>query len=569
MPDAVAKPTPAPSDLAWRVLGLTSLYRLFLPPVLLVLQALASPGNLTPAQQPQLFQTVCYAYLVAGILLLWARRVPRPSLRILALISVTVDTLAISLILYASGGVGSNLGILLVLPVGAMALLGRTKDALLVPAIATLGLLTQQIAAYLTGYAPSTDFTTAGMLGVVLFLIGALIWPFADRLRQSEALVRRQEIDLANLEQLSHYIVQHLRESILVVDIADQIRLINESAASLLGAAQAVPGALLGEASPRLLYLLEVWRQRSSGVNSATETLVAADGARMLRPHFAALGNAQPAAVLVFLEDMSLIAEQAQQLKLAALGRLSASIAHEIRNPVGAMSHAGQLLGESAQRTPEDQRLTDIITKNGERVSDIINNVLQLSRRENTQVETIELASWIEDFRDEFCETMQWRPDRLLSVNVETSAPSLSGSYPALAIRVEGDTGDYARPGALEVSADPSQLRQVLWNLCDNAIKYGLRDGATDVIEIRFGRLKPASRPFLEVADRGPGVPPQDAERIFEPFFSGEHRGSGLGLFLARELAQTSGATLLYEPRPAGGSIFRVVFADPRRWAVR
>jgi two-component system sensor histidine kinase PilS (NtrC family) len=568
MPDAIPNPTPVPSDLAWRVIGLTNLYRLLLPPVLLILQGLASPGILARAPEPQLFRLACYGYLVAGLLLILARRIPRPSLRILALVNATVDTLAISFILYTSGGVGSGLGILLVLPVGAMALLGRTKDAFLVPAIATLGLLAQQIAAYLVGYAPPTDFTTAGMLGVVLFVIGLSVWPIADRLRESEALVRRQEVDLANLEQLSHYIVQHLRESILVVDTEDQIRLINESAASLLNAAAAFPGALLGEASPRLLYLLETWRQRTNGVNAGAETLVSADGARMLRPHFAALGNAEPAAVLVFLEDMSLIAEKAQQLKLAALGRLSASIAHEIRNPVGAMSQAGQLLSESPQLAPEDHRLTDIITKNAERVSGIINNVLQLSRREATQVETFELASWIEDFRDEFCETMQWNPDQLVSINVETS-PSPTGSYPALALREIRDGHNPALPTGLDVTADPTQLRQVVWNLCDNAIKYGLRNRITDVVEIRYGRLKPAARPFLEVADRGPGVRTEDTERIFEPFFSGEHQGSGLGLFLARELAQTSGATLLYEPRPAGGSIFRLVFADPRRWAVR
>ncbi len=568
MADAAPSPTPAPSDLAWRVIGLSNLYRLLLPPVLLILQGLASPGILVRAADPELFRIVCYFYLVAGALLILARRVPRPSLRILALVNATVDTLAISLILYTSGGVGSGLGILLVLPVGAMALLGRTKDAFLVPAIATLGLLAQQIGANLVGYAPPTDYTTAGMLGVVLFVIGLSVWPIADRLRESEALVRRQEIDLANLEQLSHYIVQHLRESILVVDIEDRIRLINESAASLLGTQQAFPGALLGEASPRLLYLLETWRQRTSGMNSSIETLVSGDGARMLRPHFAALGNSQPAAVLVFLEDMSLIAEKAHQLKLAALGRLSASIAHEIRNPVGAMSHAGQLLAESPQLAPDDHRLTDIITKNAQRVSDIINNVLQLSRGDATQMETFELASWIEDFRTEFCETMQWRPDQLVSVNVETSPGSPTGSYPVLALRENRDS-ELAILGGPEVTADPTQLRQVVWNLCDNAIKYGLRDRATDVVEIRFGRLKPAARPFLEVADRGPGVRPEDAERIFEPFFSGQHQGSGLGLFLARELAQTSGATLLYEPRPAGGSIFRLVFADPRRWAVR
>jgi two-component system sensor histidine kinase PilS (NtrC family) len=568
MPDAIPNPTPVPSDLAWRVIGLTNLYRLLLPPVLLILQGLASPGILAPAPEPRLFQVVCYGYLVAGLLLILARRIPRPRLRILALVNATVDTVAISLILYTCGGVGSGLGILLVLPVGAMALLGRTKDAFLVPSIATLGLLAQQIAANLVGYAPPTDFTTAGMLGVVLFVIGLSVWPIADRLRESEALVRRQEVDLANLEQLSHYIVQHLRESILVVDTEDQIRLINESAASLLNASAAFPGALLGEASPRLLYLLETWRQRTAGVNAGAETLVSADGTRMLRPHFAALGNSQPAAVLVFLEDMSLIAEKAQQLKLAALGRLSASIAHEIRNPVGAMSHAGQLLSESPQLTAEDHRLTDIISKNAERVSGIINNVLQLSRRESTQMERFELAGWIEEFRDEFCETMQWPPDQLISINVETS-PSPTGSYPALALRDIRDGHEPALPLGLEVTADPTQLRQVLWNLCDNAIKYGLRNRITDVIEIRYGRLKPAARPFLEVADRGPGVREEDAERIFEPFFSGEHQGSGLGLFLARELAQTSSAALLYEPRPGGGSIFRLVFADPRRWAVR
>ncbi len=566
MPDAIPPPTPVPSDLAWRVIGLTNLYRLLLPPVLLILQGLARPGILAPAPEPRLFQLACYGYLIVGLLLILARRVPRPSLRVLALLNATIDTVAISFILYTSGGVGSGLGILLVLPVGAMALLGRTKDSFLVPAIATLGLLAQQIAANLVGYAPPTDFTTAGMLGVVLFVIGLSVWPIADRLRQSEALVRRQEVDLANLAQLSHYIVQHLRESILVVDTKDQVRLINESAAGLLNAELAFPGALLGEASPRLLYLLEIWRQRTNGVNAAAETLVSADGARMLRPHFAALGNAEPAAVLVFLEDMSLIAEKAQQLKLAALGRLSASIAHEIRNPVGAMSHAGQLLSESPQLAPEDRRLTDIISKNAERVSGIINNVLQLSRRESTQIETFELANWIEGFRDEFCETMQWPPDRLVSVNIETSAASPTGSFPTLALRANGELPPL--PG-LDVTADPSQLRQVVWNLCDNAIKYGLRNRITDVIEIRYGRLKPAARPFLEVADRGPGVRTEDAERIFEPFFSGEHQGSGLGLFLARELAQTSGAALLYEPRPAGGSIFRLVFADPRRWAVR
>src|SRR5262249_38661384 len=154
------------------------------------------------------------------------------------------------------------------------------------------------------------------------------------------------ELDLANLAQLSQYIVQHLRESLLVIDAQDRIRLINESAAQILGDQNAYPDALLGEASPRLLFLLESWRQESGGASTeprVDQTFVAADGGRVIQAHFAPLGAAQPGPVLVFLEDTSLIAEKVQQSKLAALGRLSASIAHEIRNPVGAMSHAGQL----------------------------------------------------------------------------------------------------------------------------------------------------------------------------------------------------------------------------------
>ena len=540
MSDVVPNSTSAPSDLAWRVIGLTNLYRLLLPPVLLVLQGLSTPGILAPSQDPRLFQLVCYAYLILGVLLILARRVPRPSLRILALVNASVDTLAISLILYASGGAGSGLGILLVLPVGAMALLGRTKDSFLVPAIATLGLLAQQIAANLAGFAPPTDFTTAGMLGVVLFVIGLSVLPIADRLRESEALVRRQEVDLANLEELSHYIVQHLRESILVVDPSDRIRLINESAAQVLGEAAAVPGALIGEVSPRLLYLLSTWRGNDSvRLSGEAETLVAADGARMIRPHFAPLGDSNPAPALVFLEDIGELAAKVQQTKLAALGRLSASIAHEIRNPIGAMSHAAQLLAESPDLRAEDRRLSEIVQTNSTRVSGIIDNILQLSRREVSRPEALRLGAWTARFREEFCATEQLQGQRL---------------------RIDPASDD------VEVHIDGSQLHQILWNLCQNAVMHALPHAGGTPIELRYGRLGGMGRPYLQIADRGPGIGIADAERIFEPFFTRAQRGTGLGLFLARELAAANRATLLHEAREGGGSVFRMVFADPHRW---
>ncbi len=177
------------------------------------------------------------------MLLIIARRLQWSSLRIVALVNASVDAIAIGLILYASGGVASGLGILLVLPVLALTVLADRRDALLIAAVAALGVLVQQVFVGLTDpTTPTTDYTTAGVLGAVLFVVGALAtWPVANRLRESEALVRRQEIDLANLAQLSQYIVQHLRESLLVVDAQDRIRLINESAAEILGDEQRLP----------------------------------------------------------------------------------------------------------------------------------------------------------------------------------------------------------------------------------------------------------------------------------------------------------------------------------------
>src|SRR5437764_5327499 len=536
-----AAPSVTPSDLAWRVIGLLSLYRLLVPLLLLAMQSLAGPDWGLLAARPKLFVSACIAYFTAAVLLVLARRLKWSSLRIVALVNASVDAIAVGFILYASGGVASGLGILLVLPVLALTVLADRRDALLIAAVAALVVLAQQAVTGLEGATPAADYTTAGVLGVLVFVVALATFPVANRLRESEALVRRQEIDLANLAQLSQYIVQHLRESILVIDPHDRIRLINESAAQFLGDEKAYPDSLIGEACPRLLFLRESWRQGSGGALPAEDpTFVAADGARVIRAHFAPLGSTNPGPLLIFLEDTSLLGEKVQQSKLAALGRLSASIAHEIRNPVGAMSHAGQLLAESPRLAEEDRRLTQIIRPNAHRVSGIIDNVQRHSRRERPRLERLSLSAWTEEFHAEFCETMQWPRARLTVTRADSE---------------------------IEVRVDPDQLRQIVWNLCDNALKHAAQADPDRSVEIRYGRMVPNARPFLEVADRGPGVAPEHAERIFVPFYSGG-RGAGLGLFLARELAQTNGATLLYEPRAGGGSVFRLVFADPRRWEI-
>jgi two-component system sensor histidine kinase PilS (NtrC family) len=346
-------------------------------------------------------------------------------------------------------------------------------------------------------------------------------------------------VDVANLAELNQFIVQHLRESILVVDQTDSIRLINESAALLLSGGTVAAGTPLGEVSPRLLYLLDTWRRNLYDWQQSSLSVLSSDGGSIVQPHFVALDRSGKGPTLIFLEDTSLLVERVQQSKMAALGRLSASIAHEIRNPVGAMSHAAQLLAEAPALTQQERRLTDIITNNSERVSTIIDNVLQLSRSDSTRQERIELNAWLREFLAEFRQTMQIDAQTLCFLPADAD---------------------------VEVRVDPTHLHQLLWNLCENALKYGRTPDSAEAIEVRTGRITTSDRPLLEVLDRGPGISAKDAERIFEPFFTAGRGGTGLGLFIARELAQCNRALLLYEPRPEGGSVFRVVFADPQRW---
>ena len=525
------------SALHWRVLGLLSIYRVLISLVLLSLYSLGGLRGMI-LLDPRTFFGSLLAYAGFGFVCLVLVRNRVLAFGMQKLFQAVIDIVLLATIVHASGGAAGGLGLLLLVPIGGLAYLLDTRSALFVAAVAALSVLGDTIWQGLVGRADSAAYTTAGLLGLVLFLLAMASRALSNRMRESEDLVRQRDLDLANLAELSQYIVQHLRESLLVVDAGDRIRLINESAAQILGDFQAVPSALLGEVSPPLLYSLSTWRQTQRDRAETPSSFVAADGARVIQPHFAPLGGSAPGPTLIFLEDTSLMAERVQQSKLAALGRLSASIAHEIRNPVGAMSHAGQLLAESPSIGPEERRLTDIIRNNAERVSTIINNVLQLSRREATRPERLQLAEWLEDFVLEFSETMQ---------------------VPTAEIGLQEEADD------LEVRFDPSHLHQVVWNLSDNACKYGVRQDAQR-LEIRVGRLKSSDRPYLEVSDRGAGIEAEFVDRIFEPFFTGRKGGTGLGLFISRELCQLNRAILIYEPRAGGGSVFRIVFTDPQRW---
>ena len=530
---------PAPADLPWRVLRLLNLFRLIVPMALLVVFFFDAAPRSVGALNPGMFIGVCAAWFAFGVASIQALQKRWPSAEWLTLFQLGADTIAVLMIVFASGGAASGLGMLLILPAAVTASIVSRRIALLATSVLVIALLVQTVIAGIAGHGQSSDFLVAGLTGATLFAVTLLAIPLANRLRESEALVQQRDIDLANLNELNRFIVQHLRESILVVDAADRVRLVNETAARLLTRDTVTAGALLGEVSPRLLYLLETWRRQTSDRRDTAGEFVSYDGGTVIRPHFVPLSDTGPGPVLVFLEDTSVIAERVQQSKLAALGRLSASIAHEIRNPVGAMSHAGQLLRESPALGADDRHLTDIIEKNASRVSQIIESVLQLSRRETTRQERIELGAWLPAFVTEYATTTQVEPARFQA-------------------RADLDP--------LVVQFDPTHLNQVLWNLCDNALRHGAGTGREPIL-LRTGRIASTGRPFLEVADRGPGIAAANAERIFEPFFTDKAGGTGLGLFISRELCQTNGAILAYEARQGGGSTFRVIFADPARWA--
>jgi two-component system, NtrC family, sensor histidine kinase PilS len=528
----------ATGDFAWRVLILLNLFRLAIGGLLLAIFYLVDAPRIIGESDSRLAWQALIGLLAVSCaeFVLLRRRYPNTKLQ--TYLQFCTDLIGMTLLIHASGGISSGLGGVLIVSVGTLALLVPAERAFLLAAVTALVLLLEQAYAQFQGMTTSAQFAPAGIIGAAIFVITAVVQVLRHRIVETEALAEQRGVDLRNLVELNDYIIQHLRESIVVVDDDDQIRLINESAGKHLGVKPNARGEAVATAAPELASRLQRWRSAPPPPGPSQPTFSAPDGA-LLQPHFAPLGGDRNGGVVVFLEDTSLIAERVQQAKLAALGRLSASIAHEIRNPLGAMSHAGQLLAESPSISDEDQRLTDIIRSNARRVSQIVESVLALSRRAQSRPERLQLTPWVEDFAREFVQTLELYED---AVSV-----------------VDGAAG-------IEVHMDPTHLHQILWNLCDNAVKYASVAAGAIAVEITCGVVEPSGRPFVEVADRGPGIKPDKVEQIFEPFYTTQSGGTGLGLYISRELAERNGATLRYQARPGGGSAFRIVFADPNRW---
>jgi two-component system sensor histidine kinase PilS (NtrC family) len=538
--DALLQRAADEPDLAWRVLATLNAFRILISVALLVLFQAGGEPRMFGGLYPAVFQVTTGTYLIFAIFLAFSLHQRWVAASVQAITQSLVDIAVIVILMHTSGGIASGLGGLLVVFVGAGSLVLPMRFPTVLAAIATFAILGERAFSQLSGAAADPNYPAAGILSAIIFAMALAARPLGKHVQASEALARQRGVDLRNLSELNGYIVQHLRESIIVIDAENRIRLSNASAAQLLGATQLEPGVPLAKAfEPLANYVLD-WRS-DAGLSAHPEFTVADAGSSLrLTAHLAPLGKDgdRDGPVLVFLEDASLMNARVQQSKLASLGRLSASIAHEIRNPVGAMSHAAQLLAESAAIKNEDKRLTEIIQSHSDRVSHIIDNVLQLSRRETNRPERFELKAWLDDFAQEFVHTLELQEGELSVAEISRD---------------------------LEVRMDTGHLRQVLWNLCDNAVKYASETGGI-LVELQAGRMQSQGRPYVEVLDHGLGVDAATAEKMFEPFYTERSGGTGLGLYISRELCELNRATLLYLDRPGGGSIFRIVFADPDRW---
>lgn len=535
---STANPNNNQMAINWRPLRLFNLYRLTLSGLFLTLFLTAQDFRLLGNEYPVLFRYAIFTYLVASIIYSFGinqRWLPSSTQ---LNIHVATDIIFITILMHASGGVASGLGTLLLISVGSGSLLTSRKIAVFYGSLATIAVLGEESYRLLQSAQANTYYTQTGILGATLMAAALATNLLARRNVESEALARQRSLDLANLEQLNDYIIQHMQTGIVVVDESSKIRLINESARRLLNISPQSFSIPLADISLVLHDQLQVW-QESKDVQPIT--FRSSKTSPEIQPKFARLGSQNTSGFLIFLEDTSAMAQRAQQLKLASLGRLTASIAHEIRNPLGAISHASQLLSESPNIIPEDLRLTQIIGDHTQRVNGIIENVMRLSRRDRAEPVLFELREWLDSFTDDFLRSEQIEPADL-------------------AIDEESEQ--------IEIRMDPSQLHQVIWNLVRNGLRHSSGYNGHPKVILKIGLPINDRKPYLDIIDHGPGINPEQSLHIFEPFYTTESSGVGLGLYIARELCEGNQARLDYlriAEEKGGGSCFRITFADPRR----
>ncbi|WP_455208719.1 sensor histidine kinase [Kaarinaea lacus] len=524
--------TPAKDNASiWKSLYFLNMYRIILAGIFVTSIFIESNLPILGSLDPVGFAIASYLYLAISVLVSFMIHWRWPNFEAIVLFLTMVDVTALTIIMHTSGGIETGLGMLIVVAIAGNSMLTNGKAASLFASLAALAILTEQIVSHISR-SITPNYTQAGFLGAAVFATALLSYVLSKRIRETEQLAEQRGVDLANMAQLNDHVIKRLHSGVIVVDNNDRIRLMNQSAWHMLGLPilENAYNKSLKSISDELYQQLREWKDKQTEEPKIFRT----NGSSIdVLPSFTKFGAHENSATLIFMEDTVRMRQQAQQIKLASLGRLTASIAHEIRNPLGAISHADQLLSESTSLNSADKRLTEIIHTHTERVNNIIENVLLLSRRGNIAPENIELNDWVKKFVGEF----------VMSEHVDAEVVAYSGN-----------------PSNITVRFDPTQLHQILWNLSHNGLRFSASYPDNPKLELRSGLLDENRRPFIDVIDHGPGIDPETAQQIFEPFFTTDSKGSGLGLYIARELCELNKAIVRYIAVPTGGSCFRVEF---------
>lgn len=506
----------------WRSLHYFNLYRLTVAGVFVATFTLFG-ATIFGTAHPLLFYWASAIYALFSLAMMPAISARWPRFDLQLGIQTGADIVFLILLMYSSGGIRSGLGLLLAVALTAASLASQGRLALFYAALASIGLLVEQGYEIIADGNPA-DYFQAGLLSMVFFATAGLGHFLASRLVASERLAKQKSIDLENLAQVNQLVIREMQDGVLVVDGGGRVRQHNAQAEKLLGRSPASWGELrLSDYVPDLAGSLERWRNDPA---VSLSPLFVEESGKQVRVRFSPVGADPALGAVIFLEDLSRLQVQAQQIKLAALGRLTANIAHEIRNPLSAMSHATQLLQEEEWDATEE-RLLQIIGDNIRRLDRMVQDVLQLNRRDRAQPETIKPEIFLRGFIEQFCH---------------------SEDLPVSAISLEIDTGR-------ALCFDRAHLYQVLWNLCRNAWRHGRKQDASIRLCVSDAHIGNVVQ--VDVIDDGPGVDKTLQAQLFEPFFTTFSSGTGLGLYIAREVCEANGASLDYVEVAPGGQ-FRI-----------
>jgi len=515
------------TDTIWRSLFYFNAYRL-IGAVLLLVMATAWGGTLPFGSRDYgLFVLVTASYCALSLTYFALIRV-RWRFDLQLNVQVVSDIVAISLMTHASNGITGGLGLMLLTTLAAAGLVARGRLTLFYAALASIAVLLEHTYDVLHYDAPIGLYAQAGLLSASYFMVAWLAHALAKYAVASEELAAQREIDLENMAQVSEHVIQDMQDGVLVVDGNGVIRQFNTRAERILGPLWGRRDVPLSAYAPPLARRFEAWRAHERGADTASEMpLTRAMGAR-----FVPVGRRRSAGAVIFIEDLTRIQAEARQLKLAALGRLTANIAHEVRNPLGAISHAAELLQEEPAVSDTAKRLIAIIQDNTRRLDRMVNDVLRLRRSDSAHRECFKLVDYLTTFVEQFCQ-------------IEKLAPEIFG------VELRADP---------HVAFDRSHLNQVMWNLCRNAVRHCRRRRASIRLIVDLEQSDGTVR--LDVIDDGPGVPAALRSQLFEPFFTTATGGTGLGLYIAREVCEANNATLDYVETDAGGR-FTVVCRTP------